>query len=99
MSDARDRKRVVRDDDRFFQRHPNRRYRIRRAAPVEIRQKRLNGGLPPLPQGFSWFLVIWRTEPGRRIALFAPHLDDADTAHAVFAHVAAAVEVAHATRH
>ena len=107
-----DRKRVVRDDDAFFKRNPQRRYRIRRVSPVEVRQKRLNGGLPTLPQGLCWFLVIRHRKcepgspaPGRRIALFAPHLDDAetdvdeDTAHAVFDHVAAAVGGANATRH
>ena len=60
----RDRKRVVRDDDKFFKRNPDRQYRIRRASPVEIRQKELNGGLPTLPQGWGWFLVVRNIAPG-----------------------------------
>jgi len=100
--DARDRKRVVRDDDQFFKRNPQRQYRVRRAAPVEVRQKQNNGGLPPLPQGWRWFLALRNIAEGRRVALFAPHLDDADTdvdegtARDVFNHVAAARRPCHA---
>jgi hypothetical protein len=97
-----DRKRVVRDYNMFFQRHQDRQYRVRRASPVEIRQKELNGGLPTLPQGLSWFLVIWSPARGRRICLFIPNREDVatdldeGTAHAVFDYAADAVETAHA---
>jgi len=103
-----DRKPVVRDDDLFFEHHPDRQYRIRRASPVEVREKQLNGGLPPLPPGLRWFMVIRNVAPGRRIAPFAPHLEDAETdtdeetARAVFDLVrndVPALEAARATRH
>jgi len=89
-----DRKRVKRDDDKFFQRQ-DRQYRVRRASAVEISEKRLNGGLPPLPQDWRWYLVIRDVAPGRRIALFVPNLEDATTdvdegvAHCLFDYAAA----------
>lgn len=56
------------------------RYRLRRASPVEIR------GLPTLPAGWQWFLAIWSPEratataaPGRRLCLFIPSRENADT--------------------
>jgi hypothetical protein len=98
-----DHKRVVRDDDRFFRNHPDRQYRVRRTSPVEVRQKALNGGLPTLPQGLHWFLVICNAAPGRRIALFIPNREDAatdldeGTAHVVLDYAADAVEAANVT--
>ena len=75
--DVSDRKRVVRDDDQFFKRNPDRQHRVRRASPVEIREKRINGGLPTLPPGQGWFLALWNIAQGRRVALFVPNLEDA----------------------
>ena len=85
-ADDRDRRRVVRGDDKFFRKNPGRQYRLRRAARCEIRQKELNGGLPPLPLAGSGF---WRSgapqpatataAPGRRLCLFIPSRENADT--------------------
>ena len=86
----------------FFKRFPDRQYRVRRASAVEIRQKQVNGGLPPLPAGWQWFLAIWspapataRAAPGRRLCLLLPSRENADTnlddaaAYAVFDNAAA----------
>ena len=95
MNDVSDRKRVVRDDDHFFKRNPDRPHRVRRASPVEIREKRINGGLPTLPQGWGWFLALCNIAEGRRVALFVPNLEDAttdvdeDVAHCPFDYAAA----------
>jgi len=105
MSDAGDRKRTVADDDRFFRKHPERRYRVRRASPIEVRENQLNGGLPTLPQGHDWFVAIWTPEPGRRISLLTANRKDADTdfdermAHRIFDILAGFVEGSHATHH
>jgi len=97
--DKRDRKRVVQADNVFFRQFPDRQYRVRLASPVEIRQKALNGGLPPRSRGLRWFLAIWcpataTAAPARRICLFIPNRENADTnlyegtAHAVFDYAA-----------
>ena len=78
-ADARERRSVKRDDDEFFEHHPDRQYRVRRAAAVEIRQKQFNGGLPPLAPGDRWFLALWNLAPGRRVCLFIANRPDVDT--------------------
>ncbi len=96
-----DRKHVVADDDLFFEQHPDRKYRIRRASPVEVRQ---HGALPALPQGQE-FLAIWSPEPGRRIGLLTSNREDVATdldeklAHCIFDILADIVEGNHGTAH
>ena len=73
----RDFERAVHDDHRFFEQHPDRQYRIRRATPAEIREREINTGkLPPLPPDWRWFMTIRNFGKGFRAVPAHPEPDE-----------------------
>jgi hypothetical protein len=60
--------RVGERDRRFFERHPGRRYLLRRAYPGEM--EIIPESLPPLPPGGCWWIVVSQIEPGIRARQF-----------------------------
>jgi hypothetical protein len=71
----------IADADRvFFERHPDRRHRIRFASEVEIAQHEiLSGKLMRLPPGHRHFVIVRKAAPGRRPRLFVTNAEDAGT--------------------
>jgi hypothetical protein len=57
-------------DIAFFKKHPDRRYRVRRANDVEIAQAEiLEDRLLQPPQGWCWFAIV-KKEPGANLRMF-----------------------------
>jgi hypothetical protein len=96
--------RTVATDVAFFEKHPDRRYRVRRTSEAEIAQIEVveNRAMQP-PEGLCWFTIV-RKMPGGRIRVFTANYAEAktglevpeDLAKAVFEHAAPsrAVEIA-----
>jgi hypothetical protein len=64
---------VLETDRRFFERRPDRSYRVRRAFSAEVEVEALVNGLaspPPLPGGFARFVAVGQFAPGVRERLF-----------------------------
>ncbi|WP_267427355.1 hypothetical protein [Methylobacterium sp. GC_Met_2] len=55
---------VLAADLRYFERRPERRHRLRLAAPVEIEEGRRKAGLILPPEGLRAFCAILRLSPG-----------------------------------
>lgn len=67
-------------DRLFFERHPDRKHRIRNAHTAEILQAELSSGEPhPTPPGWRWFSVIRNICPNARGRLFMLNREDAET--------------------
>lgn len=68
-------------DRRFFERHPHRSYRVRRAAKAEIASAREIGeARGDIPKGFAWFTAVRAFAPGVRARVFfgGPANNDTD---------------------
>lgn len=64
------------DSDRlYFERHKDRRHRIRHAHHIEVEVS----GLPPPPCGWSWFTAVKQYAPGHRGRLLVQSPSDAET--------------------
>lgn len=72
--------RVIDGDQRFFERRPDRRHRIRVAGRAEIALKELvEGRLMTLPPGYRWYAVVRNVAPGVRWRLFIRNVEGAAT--------------------
>ena len=67
---------VVNSDIAFFEHHPDRRYRARRANDVEVAQaEELLGELLQAPQGECWFTLVKKV-PGANLRMLVQTDDD-----------------------
>jgi hypothetical protein len=67
-------------DRLFFERHPDRRHRVRLSHQAEIRQNEIIEGerIDP-PPGFRWFTAVRNIRPGARMRLFTLNVENAET--------------------
>jgi hypothetical protein len=64
----------------YFERHPERRHRIRLSHLCEIAQNEILAGRSwALPDGMGWFTVVKNIVPGARSRLWTAWHDDAQT--------------------
>lgn len=67
-------------DRNFFERRPDRSYRIRRCFRPEIEINRLVAPTARQPKaGMAWFTLVRQVAPGVRLRLFIQGLSDAET--------------------
>ncbi len=73
--------RITEGDARFFERRPDREYRVRLAALVELEQNTaLEGAEFILTRpGYRWYAVVRQIVPGVRMRVFAQGEADQDT--------------------
>jgi hypothetical protein len=64
-------------DKNFFERHPERQYRLRLASPAEIEINAMHGRDPTLPPGMRHFAAVKQVAPGLRIKVYLRGLEDA----------------------
>ena len=70
---------ILDDDIAFFKKHPDRRYRIRRANDAEIAQVEILEDEPwQPPQGCCWFAIV-KNVPGANQRMFVPNDPRAET--------------------
>jgi len=74
-------KRALQSDKLFFERRPERMYRVRLSHSAEIRQNEIAAGAPfDAPPGFLWFTVVRKIAPVVRMRLFTTlNFHDAET--------------------
>ena len=71
--------RIVEADRLFFERFPDRQYRVRLTSRAEIDRQELIDGRPmTIPPGCRMFTVIRNIAPGFRLCLFIPNLEGAE---------------------
>lgn len=72
--------RITESDVRFFERRPDREYRIRLAAMVELEQNTALEGADFLHTrpGYRWYAIIWQIAPGVRMRVFGQGEADQD---------------------
>ena len=73
--------RVTEGDARFFERRPDREYRVRLAAMVELEQNTALEGADFIHTrpGYRWYAVVRQMVPGVRMRVFAQGEADQDT--------------------
>ena len=72
--------RVWQDDLTFFEKHPDRMHRVRPADQDELAyQAILEGGLPEIPPGFRFFVIVRLVALGQRLRLFVLAPENTET--------------------